>query len=142
MRRALEDQEIYNRQNINHDESTLAKYSASVESAKADYRQAFRDYNDKKLLGLVVYGMHDQKASEACRSRAKKVKLLLDKYGEQVLLYKDELDFDPASVDSKRVADDDDKRTRLECLVRAEMDLLNALSQDMKYHLPEPGLEN
>lgn len=138
----LEDQQTYARHNINHDESTLRKYSASVEAARSDYHQAFRDYNNAKLLGLVVYGVHDQRAPESGRNRAKKVKQLLDHYGTQVLLFKHDLDFDPAIVDNKPVANDESGRTRLECLVRAEMDLLNALSLDMRYHLPEPGLES
>lgn len=142
LRCILEDQQTYTRQNLSHDCGILARYSASVESAKADYQRAFRDYNNAKLLGLVVYGIHDEGAAESSRNRAKKVKLLLDQYGSQVLLCKHDLDFDPATVDSKPVADDEGKRTRLECLVRAEMDLLNALSKDMRYHLPEPGLES
>lgn len=138
----LEVQQTHRRSPFGHNENALRKYSASVESATSDYQQAFREYNNAKLLGLVVYGVHDQRAPESSRNRAGKVKQLLDQYGAQVLLFKHDLDLDPTIVDSKPVANDESGRTRLECLVRAEMDLLNALSLDMRYHLPEPGIDS
>ena len=136
---ALTDQQFYIRHNLTHDKEILERNSASVAEAKSDYKHAFREYNSAKLLSMVVYGIHDKTAPESIRSRAMKIKQLLERFGGQALLFRRELDLDPGWVENRPVADDEEGRPRLACLVRAEMDLLNALSVDMRYHLPEPG---
>jgi hypothetical protein len=136
---SLTNQQCYTRNNLTNDKEIPEKYSASVAATKSDYKQAFRQYNSAKLLAMVIYGIHDKSAPESFRARAVKVKQLLDRFGGQALLFRRELDLDPGLVENRPAPDDEEGRTRLACLVRAEMDLLNTLSADMRYHLPEPG---
>ncbi|WP_216913143.1 hypothetical protein [Synechococcus sp. CCAP 1479/13] len=134
---SLKDLQAFVRHNLVHDDSALSKRNASVAAAKLEYRLAFREYNNTKLLGLVVYGIHDPKLSESARARAKKVQELLCRYQEEVLLFRDELDLDAEKVEGEPVVGDEHRRSRQDLLVRAEMDLLDTLSLDMRYHLPD-----